>query len=128
MNNIKKLIFMAPAFGLLAQPAFAGTVITFSRIDNTGVSDLGRLLSATFAVATIFAILFVFGMLILGGYGWLTAGGDKAKVEEARTRITNALIGLAIIASAWVLITLIANFFGVNFESFTIPTASERTP
>src|SRR5690606_36894874 len=79
-------------------PAFA-TTINLTRQGNAGVSDLSTLVSAVFNAAIVFAILFVFAMLILGGYGWITAGGDKTKVEEARTRITNAIIGLAIVAS-----------------------------
>ena len=91
-----------------------------------GVASIPRLIEVLFQTALIVAILFVFAMLILGGYGWITAGGDKTKVEEARTRITNAIIGLAIIASAWALITVLAQFFGVDFTNISIPSAAEE--
>lgn len=120
-----KLSTASTFFVLAAGQTYAQvTTITLSRTGTAGVSNLSSLVSAGFNVAIIFAILFVFAMLILGGYGWITAGGDKAKVEEARTRITNALIGMAIIASAWAIITIVAKFFGVDFEKFDIPSAS----
>lgn len=76
--------------------------------------DLGNIVSTGVNVAIIFAGLAVFGYLIWGGYAWLTAGGDKAKVEEARNRIVNALIGLTIVASAFTLYTIIDKFFGIG--------------
>ena len=119
---IKTATIASTSLAVVSQ-AFAQTTITLQR-PPVGVSSLSSLLNAGFRVAIIFAIIFVFAMLILGGYGWLTAGGDKAKVEEARGRITNAIIGLAIIASAWAIVTIVANFFGFDFNTFEIPSAA----
>jgi len=90
---------------------------------SAGFDNVDRLITNTLQVSIVVAILFVLGMLIIGGYGWITAGGDKAKVEEARSRITNALIGLAIVAAAYALIVLIGQFFGVEIDNITIPDA-----
>jgi hypothetical protein len=116
----------ALTFLALAKPAFAGdlTSLTITPPEGTGVSNIGTLINAVFIAAVVIAILFVFAMLLMGGYGWITAGGDKAKVEEARTRITNALIGLAIVASAFAIAALVANFFGVDFTNLELPDAT----
>lgn len=98
--------------------------LSINRLNDSGVESLGRLISATFNVALLVAGIFVFAMLILGGYGWITAGGDKSKVEEARTRITNALIGIAIVASAWALVAVVGQFFGFRIDSLAIPSAT----
>jgi len=45
------------------------------------------------------AIFFIF--IIASGIQWLTAGGNEEKVTKARTRITNATIGLAITVGAY---------------------------
>lgn len=139
MTKLKQLLFsVATALMLFTAPlALAqnsgnmignndGTAVPLEvkRIGGVGVESVGRLISAAFNVAILVAAIFVFAMLIMGGYGWLTAGGDKAKVEEARTRITNALIGLAIVASAWALINIIAQFFGVNINNLELPAAT----
>lgn len=52
------------------------------------------------------AILVFLGVLLMllflyGGYQWMTAGGDSKKVSEAKDRIKNATIGLAIILAAY---------------------------
>lgn len=41
--------------------------------------------------------------MIIAGFNYITAGGDKAKVEIAQTKINHALIGLVIIAISFVL-------------------------
>ena len=134
MINKKSLAKTAGAISLFvasATPILAGVgdgkTLTISKSGEGGVSSISTLLSAVFNIAVVVAIIFVFLMLIMGGYGWITAGGDKAKVEEARTRITNALIGLAIVAAAWALIVIVGQFFGVSLNSITIPSAAESS-
>ncbi|MBI4433437.1 hypothetical protein HY632_01570 [Candidatus Uhrbacteria bacterium] len=39
--------------------------------------------------------------LVFGGYKWMTSGGESKEVEEAKTIIRNAVIGLAIILLAY---------------------------
>lgn len=94
------------------------------KASNVGVDSIGRLISAAFSVAVLIAVIFVFMQLIQGGYSWISAGGDKSKVEEARNKITNALIGLAIVAAAWALIIVIGKFFGVNVTELNLPSAT----
>jgi len=40
-------------------------------------------------------------VILIGGFQWMTAGGDDGKVETARKWIFSGIIGLAIILSAW---------------------------
>jgi len=69
---------------------------------------INRLLKFVMAIAT----LLVFGQLIIGGLQWITSGGDKGKVEEARNKITAAVIGLIIVASSYAILQLALNFLG----------------
>ena len=130
-KKITKLAVGSSAFLALASQAYASNVgtIQINRSGTAGVSSISNLISAGFNIAIILAIIFVFVMLIMGGYGWISAGGDKAKVEEARTRITNAIIGLALIASSYAIFSIIDRFFGLgmvtkqptNYEKFCVP-------
>lgn len=43
-------------------------------------------------------------MIAIGGFQYLTAGGDKTRVEAGRKRIENALIGLVLALGAYVLL------------------------
>ena len=80
---------------------------------------LGGIISTIVSTAIVFAALAVLIYFIWAGFNWLTAGGDKGKVEDARNRLTNAIIGMAIVASAYSLYTIVDRFFGVgNVETY----------
>ncbi len=53
-------------------------------------------------------------MLILGGFGWVTAGGDKGKIESARERITQSIIGLLVLLGTVAISAFIGSAFGIN--------------
>lgn len=126
---MKKLIKSALAGGgaILAFPTVALAQIQNIKIEEPegGVKDFGDLLSAGIQIALIIAAILTFAFLIYGGIEWIASGGDKAKYESARGRITAALVGLAIVAAAWALMKLIGYFFGVDVFDFQIPTASK---
>jgi len=87
---------------------------------NMKITDIGKLISAAIQVAFIVAGILTFVFLVLGGIEWLTSGGDKGKTENARNRITAALVGLAIVAASWALMQLISYFFGIDIFSGNI--------
>jgi len=64
-------------------------------------------------------VIFLF-MLIVGGIQWITSGGDKVANEDARRRVTNALIGIFLLFSLYGILNLVGCFFGIDFLSITI--------
>ena len=125
---MKKLVKKLAALGtypfLFASKAFAQE-ITIEE-PTGGVKDFGKLISAGIKIALLMAALLTFAYLIWGGLQWIMSGGDKAKYEAARDRITAALIGLVIVAAAWAFMKLIEYFFGIEIlGGFTIPSAAE---
>jgi cytochrome bd-type quinol oxidase subunit 2 len=70
-----------------------------------------------FLIITAVVALF---MLIIGGIRWMTSSGDKAKMEGARSQITQALIGLVIVFCSFAIITLVGNFFGIQLLEFDL--------
>lgn len=78
------------------------------------ITDFGQLISAVVGTLLIVAALLAFLYLILGGIKWITSGGDKAGMEEARNKITHAIVGLIIVGAAWAIMTLVQNFLGVT--------------
>jgi hypothetical protein len=97
-----------------ATPVFAQQGFTVPEPQGFKIKDLGQFISAAIGVALVVAGIMVFVFLVWGGIQWIASGGDKGKTEEARARITAALIGLAIVASAWAVMQLIAYFFGID--------------
>ncbi len=60
------------------------------------------------------AIIFLF-MILIGGFDWIRSGGDKGKIEGAQKRITNAVIGIAILGLAFLFTRIVGNILGFNF-------------
>lgn len=77
-------------------------------------TDLGSFVSKSISAIILVAGLATLMYLILGGITWISAGGEKGKIEEARSRITNGIIGLAVVASAWAVYLLLDYFFGIG--------------
>lgn len=80
----------------------------------TGEFFLGNFISLLITILLIGGVIVFLFMLLMGGIQWMTSSGDKAGVEAARGRIIHALIGLLILFSAWAIILLIENFFGIT--------------
>lgn len=64
-------------------------------------------------ITIIAGIWFIFQVLI-AGFAWMTAGGDKAKLEQARGKLGTAVIGLGIVAFGVILARLIALLLGLE--------------
>lgn len=101
---------------LLAQ----GGDFTVPQPNAVKITDVGKLISGLIGLAMLLAALAVFIYLIWGGFEWITSGGDKTGVENARNKITAALIGLVIVASAWAIMRMIEFFFGITVISGTV--------
>lgn len=62
----------------------------------------------------------LFFMLVLGGFRWATAGGEPKKAEMARKTLTSAVIGLVLVALAFLIIRTVENFTGATISEFVI--------
>ena len=82
-----------------------------------GYTCIGPFISNLVGLGIIVAGLAVLIYLIWGGTEWITSGGDKTKTENARNRITAALVGLAIVVISWALWKIVLYFFGVSIDA-----------
>lgn len=101
---------------LLSQSAFAVNVGD-ATLSKGFATNLGSMITSLLTIVMAIAALAVFMYLIWGGIGWITAGGDKGKTEEARNRITAAVIGLIVLAAAYAILLLVLQILG--FTSLT---------
>lgn len=92
---------------------------------TNGGSVLGSLISSIVGALFIAGFLLAFFYLIVGGVSWISAGGDKTKLESARDNITNAIIGIIIVGASWALASLMASFFGMDLTHLPIPTVGK---
>ena len=86
---------------------------SLGKIDVT-VPPLGELVKNLYIVALFAAALFFLVQVIIGGIAWINAGGDPKTLDTARSRITNAAIGLMIVAAAFAITILITSALGIN--------------
>lgn len=95
---------------------------------NVGYSDLGQFVSNFLVLVFGIAILVVLIMLIYGAFEWIISGGDKEAVGKARTRIMNALIGLAVLAVAFAVAKVAGQFLGFpSLGNIPVPTPPPPT-
>jgi hypothetical protein len=90
---------------------------------TTGVSFVQGLIPALVNLCFIAGSVFFLFNAIMGGIKWTSAGGDKGHLEAARTQVTNAIIGIAVLFSLYAITTLVGNFFGVNLTSLDLGAA-----
>lgn len=110
---------------LLAQETGIGT---FRGIGPLGLEQgqnpftiLGNALSLIVTFLITVGALWFFIQFIIGGIQWISSGGDKAKVEAARGRLTSAIIGLFIIFSVFAIAKVIETIFGIKITRLDIP-------
>lgn len=79
--------------------------------DVFSISDLPNAVKAVINIMLIAAAMVAVIYLIIGGYRYVTAGGNADAAAEARTTILNALIGLVIIFSAFAVVNFVVARF-----------------
>jgi len=64
---------------------------------------------ANAAIITFFTILglLFLGLMLYGGYNWMTAMGESEKVDKAKETIIPAVIGMLILISAYAITTFV---------------------
>jgi len=79
--------------------------------DTTGLGDRDPRDIAASVIRVILGFLGIVAVIIilLGGFKWMTAGGNEDKVGEAKKLITAGIIGLVIILAAFAIATFVLN-------------------
>lgn len=72
---------------------------------NTATQIIIRVIEILLAIAGLVAVIF----LIIGGFRYITAGGNEETAEAAKKTITNAIIGVVVIILAFVIVRVISN-------------------
>ncbi len=83
--------------------------------ETSALSGITSIISAVVGFMTIAAGIWFLFQFIIGGFYWITAGGDKSRLEQSRDRITNAIVGLLVVVSSYAILAITAKFTGVDF-------------
>ena len=79
--------------------------------DNTGLgeADLEQTIARLIKVALGFLGIVAVIIVLMGGFKWMTAGGNDEKVQEAKKMLIAGVIGMAIILSAYAITTFVVS-------------------
>lgn len=76
-------------------------------------------------IVLVFIVLLAFIFIIVSGIKWITAGGDKTKVQSARGTLTYAIIGLVLALISFFIVTLVGQLItGTNIFKFPAATST----
>jgi hypothetical protein len=81
-----------------------GTLIPTTLFSGTA-GNLTTIIKNIIQIVLIAAGLIAFVYLIIGGYQYITAGGNAEQATAARTTLLNAIIGLVIIFASYAVIS-----------------------
>ncbi len=129
---VSTLFVSAAVFAQTPTPGFAGDGVLDAKIRTPGNriispdTPIGQIVS--FVVAFIIVVAFLAALLfvVIGALQWITSGGDKQRVADARNHIIAAIIGLIVIALSFVIINIIITALGLgSLTNLQIPTLQE---
>src|SRR5690606_23337097 len=74
---------------------------------NFGFSNLSQAVNTIISVIFFGAALAAFVFIVIGAFQYVTAGDDAAKTEKSRKTITNAVVGLILVALVYVIFQIV---------------------
>ncbi|OGH36172.1 MAG: hypothetical protein A3B43_00090 [Candidatus Levybacteria bacterium RIFCSPLOWO2_01_FULL_38_120] len=111
---------------LLTYASFAPISPVFADVLDAGVktppgstiinpnTSVGSIISFIVAFLIVIAFLAALLFIVIGAFQWITSGGDKQKVADARNHIIAAIIGLIVIALTFVIINVVIQALGLG--------------
>lgn len=81
---------------------------------GSATSAFERIISNVLVVFTIVAGLSFSIYFLLGGLNWITAGGDKGKIDKAKGMMTNGAIGIIVVAVSYAIVWIVGKALGLD--------------
>ncbi len=88
---------------------------------TTGIVFLQKMLRTGILILLVAGLVIFVFMLFSGAVRWISAGGDKGKLEGAQKQITHSIVGLTILLCGFAIIKLIEYIFGISILNITFP-------
>lgn len=75
---------------------------------------LEKFISNLIGFITVLATLFFLVQTFLAAFSWVTAGGDSKKVESARNKMMQGVLGLVVIVAAYSMLEILGKLIGID--------------
>lgn len=81
---------------------------------TNSATQLETIVSTIIGFLSVIAVLFFIFQIIFAGYAFISASGDEKKVEVARKKLTDSILGLTIVVIAFGAGAFLANILGLG--------------
>ncbi len=82
--------------------------------EDSVLSTLELWISDIIGVITVLGTLFFIVYAFIAAFNWITAAGDKSKIEKAKDRLVWSTLGLILIVATYAIIGLIGGIIGLE--------------
>jgi len=106
MDQINKLLLAQSSYPL------SGPGVATNKASSIG--QLEKLLSSIIGILTIIGAVYFTIQIILSGFSLISSHGDPKELETGKKRLTNNVIGLAIVVLAYGLTALLTRLLGID--------------
>lgn len=109
-------------YPLLAQGTPIGSFICIGAFcpgsdGSGGATQIENIFTMIVGFLTIVAGLAFLIYFLVGGLQWLTGGGDKGKVDAAKTQMTNGVIGMIVVVASYAIVWIVGRVLGIPILS-----------
>lgn len=104
---------VTPVYAQSPTPTDLSNIYGFGNIGSLG-EGISNLVMPAFSIAAAAVTVY----LVIGGFKFLTSGGDKEGVAKAREMITHAIIGFLLLIFIFLIMQFLPEAFGFNFSIF----------
>ncbi|MBU1165273.1 IPT/TIG domain-containing protein [Patescibacteria group bacterium] len=109
---LTSIITIVASFFIVSTVYALDTGLTYLTASGLGTFDIRLIAMSIVNVALGFLGVIAIGIVLYGGFVWMTSGGSPEKVEKAKRILTNGAIGLAIILLSFALTSYILSRLG----------------
>jgi len=95
------LAFLVIPFVTMAQPDLNPGIDIISPELSLSKTDPRVITARLINTAMLFLGIIAVGIVLIGGFKWMTAGGNEDKVGEAKKLMGAGIVGLVIVLAAW---------------------------
>ena len=100
-------------FGNVGFEPQSQTEYTNIQIGNP-LSNLVIFLSNLLGLITIVGALFFIVYFFIAAFNWVTGGDDSGKIEKARNKMVQGILGLVVLVMSYSLIGLVGTIIGID--------------
>jgi len=94
---------------IVVNEAFGFNPVNNGLNGTLGETDPRKMVGSIINVALGFMGVIAVIIILIGGFKWMTAGGNEDKVAEAKKMLGYGVIGMVIVLAAWGVATFVVN-------------------